>query len=106
MSFVREGGCSLLGQVSQRVKSAGAAVPIERPLATVLDVLSTGKWLALFVKCLKEQMFLDGVRQFDGGGQIVLVKSGLTTWLFCPSSDSSHESLRLVRACRTENSVL
>lgn len=87
--LVPDGVCLFLGQVSERVERAGAAMPVERLLATVLGELSTAKWLVSFANCVREWIFEDEVRLLDGDGRVMFVKSGFISREFCSSLESN-----------------
>lgn len=57
--------CVFLGQRSERAERAGAAVPGERSLATVLTELLSEEWLMSFVSCVKKRVCVEGVRVID-----------------------------------------
>lgn len=71
---MRDGVCSFHGQVLEQVERAGAAVVAGCLLAKVLGDLFSGKWLASFVVCVGERVFVDGVSVLVGDVGTVLVK--------------------------------
>lgn len=54
--LVRDEVCLSLGQICKVVGRAGAALPAESLLSTVLGDLFSRKWLATLVNCVRERM--------------------------------------------------
>lgn len=96
----------ILRQVSKGVKRAEAAVLAERLLGRVLNKMLRREWLVSFVNCVRELMFVDGLRVFEVGVRMLFVMSELKSREFLSSLDSWDEALNVLKACRTDGGVL
>lgn len=72
--FGRNWVSSTVQQVSDGVERAKAAVLPEVLLATVMGELLSGEWLSSFVKCVRAQRYVGGLRVFRGDVPMVFAK--------------------------------
>lgn len=72
---VRDVVCPSLGQASEGVERAEAALTLQRSLAGVLHELFGENWLKLFVKCRRDTTCASAVRVYDEDVRTMLVKT-------------------------------
>lgn len=86
--LLRDELCLSESKDSEEVEKSGAAVLVERLLATALDELFSAERLAPFVACVKERMSANSVLLIRADAQMVTVKSRLTSaWFSCSVND-------------------
>lgn len=68
-------------------------------------MLCRGRRLALFAKCVRERMYVDGLRGFDGDVRILCVQSGFLSAIFCPSSQDYDRAWNVLTALTVKGCV-
>lgn len=85
-------------QISKEAERAEAALPVKTRLVGFLASFLVGFWPADFIKCVKEEICVDGIPVFGEDLRIVFVRSGSITREFFYSWDGNDVSLNLPEA--------
>lgn len=74
-----------LKQLTEAAERAKTALPLQELFGVVPGGLCGGEEFALFAKCVRKQICVDGVRLFNGKVRMVFVKSWFVNGGFSPS---------------------